>query len=69
MTDDGHADLTGEREREHEAATAGIVARPAVLDVDSPDDELVVGDETGDADDGDDEAVEDDDEEPVEPDV
>lgn len=63
--DDPQPDLTGEIERELEAATAGIIARPAVLDVDTADDDLDPGDDPGDAGDGDDEAIEDLDGEPV----
>jgi hypothetical protein len=57
--DERQGDLTGEQEREHEAATSGIVARPAVLDLDTSGDDLDAGEETGDADDDDDETVED----------
>jgi hypothetical protein len=37
--DQQQPDLTGEMEREFEAATGGIVARPAVLDLDTADDD------------------------------
>jgi hypothetical protein len=67
VPDDPQPDLTGELEREYEAATAGIVARPAVLDVDTADDDLDPGDDLGDAGDGDDDAVEDADGEPLDP--
>jgi len=60
-------DLTGEIEREYEAAMGGIVARAAVLDIDTADDDLDPGDDTGDAGDGDDAAVDDLDAEPVDP--
>jgi hypothetical protein len=67
VPDEHEPDLTGEIEREYEAATAGIVARPAVLDIDTADDELDPGAATGDAADGDDDAVELPDGEPVDP--
>jgi hypothetical protein len=67
VSDDQTPDLTGEIEREYEAATAGIVARPATLDIDTADDELDPGGHMGDAGDGDDDAVEAADAEPVDP--
>jgi hypothetical protein len=68
MTNDLHPELTGEQEREDEAASAGIEARAAVLDIDTDDGELEPG-EPGDAHNDDDEAVEDVDDSPVESDV
>ena len=47
--DQQQPDLTGEMEREFEAATGGIVARPAVLDLDTADDDLDPAGESGDA--------------------
>jgi hypothetical protein len=60
-------DLTGEIEREYEAATGGIVARAAVLDIDTADADLDPGDDDGSAGDGDDDAVDDLDGEAVDP--
>jgi hypothetical protein len=65
MPDEQQPDLTGEIEREFEAATTGIVARPAVLDIDTADDDLDPADASGDAGDGDDDAVDDLDAEPI----
>ena len=65
MPDEQQPDLTGEIERELEAATGGIVARAAVLDIDTPDDDLDPAGESGDAGDGDDDAIDDPDAEPV----
>lgn len=61
MTDTQQPDLTGEREREREAA-GGIVPRAVVLEIDADDDALEA--EPG-ADAEDDEAVEDADARPV----
>lgn len=58
----------GERRREQEAASCGIEMRPAVLEIDDDDDALEVG-EPGDAEDGDDHAVEDGDAARVDADV
>jgi hypothetical protein len=66
VPDDQQPDLTGEIEREFEAATGGIVARAAVLDIDTADDDLEPAGESGDAVDGDDDAVDGPDAEPVE---
>jgi hypothetical protein len=63
--DDQQPDLTGEIEREYEAATGGMAARAAVLDIDLADDDLDPGEHAGDADEGDDDAAADDDDEPV----
>jgi hypothetical protein len=65
MPDEQQPDLTGEIEREFEAATAGVVARPAVLAIDTADDDLAPAGESGDAGDGDDDAVDDPDAEPI----
>jgi hypothetical protein len=62
MSDPNEPHLTAEREREHEAAAAGIECRAVLLDVDTDDTALEDGPE---ADLDDDEAVEDDDETPV----
>ena len=37
MTDEQQPDLTGEQEREQEAASSGIEVRAAVLDIDDDD--------------------------------
>ena len=57
MTDEQQADLTGEQEREQEAASSGIEARTAVLEIDDDDATLQDG-EVGDAEDDDDDTVE-----------
>jgi hypothetical protein len=58
MTDEQQPDLTGEQEREQEAAATGIEVRAAVLEIDDDDGALEAG-EPGDAEDDDDDAVED----------
>jgi hypothetical protein len=68
MTDQQQPDLTGEQGREQQAASSGIEARTAVLEIDADDDTLEVG-EPGDAQDDDDDAVEDDDAAAVDADV
>jgi hypothetical protein len=68
MTDEQQPDLTGEQEREHEAASSGIEVRAAVLEIDDDDDALQDG-EPGDAEDDDDDAVEDTDDVEVTADV
>jgi hypothetical protein len=61
MTDEMTPDLSGEQEREQDAAAEGIATRTAVLEIDDDDATLQDG-EAADADDGDDDAIEDDDE-------
>jgi hypothetical protein len=61
MTDEQQPDLTGEQEREQEAAAGGMEVRAAVLEIDADDDMLEEG-EPGDAEDDDDDAIEDADE-------
>ena len=68
MTDEQQPDLTGEQEREQEAASSGIEARTAVLEIDD-DDALMQDGEDGDAEDDDDDAIEDDDDGEVDADV
>jgi hypothetical protein len=68
MTDEQQPDLTGEQEREQEAATSGIEARTAVLEIDD-DDATLDDSEVGDAEDDDDDVVEDDDDGEVDADV
>jgi hypothetical protein len=68
MTDEQQPDLTGEQEREQEAASSGIEARTAVLEIDDDDATLEDGG-GGDADDDDDDAVEDGDDGEVDADV
>ena len=68
MTDQQQPDLTGEQERQEEAASSGIETRAAVLEIDADDDALEVG-EVGDAEDDDDDAIEDPDDGDVAPDA
>jgi hypothetical protein len=68
MTDQQQPDLSGEQARAQEAASNGIEARAAILEIDADDDTLQAG-EPGDAQDDDDDAVEDDDETAVDPEV
>ena len=68
MTDEQQPDLTGEQARAQDAASSGIEARAAVLEIDVDDDTLEAG-EAGDAQDDDDDAIEDGDETAVDADV
>ena len=68
MTDQQQPDLTGEQARAQDAASNGIEARAAVLEIDADDDALEAG-EAGDAEDDDDDTVEDDEETAVDADV
>ena len=68
MTDVQQPDLTGEQARAQDAASGGIEARAAVLEIDAADDALEAG-EPGDAQDDDDDAIEDGDETAVDADV
>ena len=68
MTDEQQPDLTGEQEREQEAASSGIEVRAAVLDIDDDDATLPDGD-GGDAEDDDDDAIEDGDDGEVDADL
>jgi hypothetical protein len=68
MTDQQQSDLSGEQARAQEAASNGIEARAAVLEIDADDDTLEAS-EPGDAQDDDDDAVEDGDETAVDPEV
>jgi hypothetical protein len=71
MTDEQQPDLTGEQARAQDAASSGIEARAAVLEIDVDDDTLEAGlaGEAGDAQDDDDDAIEDGDETAVDADV
>jgi hypothetical protein len=71
MTDEQQPDLTGEQARAEDAASSGIEARAAVLEIDADDDTLEAGEagEAGDAQDDDDDAIEDGDETAVDADV
>jgi len=70
MTDQQQPDLTGEQEREHEAASSGIESRAAVLEIDDDDTTMQDVDvDGGDAEDDDDDTVEDGDDGQVDADV
>jgi hypothetical protein len=68
MTDEQQPDLTGEQEREQEAASSGIETRAAVLEIDD-DDATMQEVDGGDAEEDDDDAIEDGDDGTVDADV